>query len=225
MRVTVCSVGVGAHYGEQLDKLDRSLDDVGFTGERLLARDHLPKCCPSHASVPYGFKPYMLRLAQHDRADIVIWADAACVAVRPLDSLVRYIEEHGVYFHGPDHSTGMWTNDRVLEHFGMPRDDAMSIPMILAGTMGLDLRNQRARYFLSRWYRAAESGLFSGFHTNERGTESKDPRCLGHRHDQSVASLLIHELRLPMTQRFFRFANDFSGEPTFVAVGWGQVFP
>lgn len=222
MRVALCSVGVGAHYPQALDRLEASLDRVGYAGERYLWRGALPKRCPPHYHAPYAFKPWSLFLCQLDGVDIALWADAACVAMRPLDSLIRHVEEHGAYFHGPDHSTGLWTNDRTLAAFGVTRDAAMSIPMICAGTLGLDLRNERARLFLRRWLRGAEEGLFAGQWTNERGTESSDPRCLGHRHDQSVASLLIHELALPMTQRFFRFASDTSGEPTWVALGWGQ---
>lgn len=220
MRVAVCSVGVGAHYADAVGRLDASLDAVGFTGERALWRGSYPKRCPSHQAVPYAFKPWSLFLCQLADVDIALWADSICVATRPLDTLIRYTEEHGVYFNGPDHSTGMWTNDRCLDAFGVSRDDAMGIPMILAGAMGLDLRTAKARTFLRRWLAAADAGLFHGHHQNADGTESADPRCLGHRHDQSVASLLIHEMRLPMTQRFFRFANDVSGEPTWVAHGW-----
>lgn len=220
--IAVCNVAFGAWHPQGQDRLDASLDAVGFKGSRLYWRDHLPAGCPAHErdAAPYAFKPWALRAAQVAGADIAIWVDASYWAVRPLDSLVAYTEEHGCWFHGPDHDAGMWTSDRCLAAFGRTRDQTMGVAMILAGGMALDFRHERARVFLDRYQQGARDGLFAGDWKNDRGQVSSDPRCLGHRHDQSVASLLIAEMGLPMTQRFARFANDVGdGEPTWLLQG------
>jgi hypothetical protein len=69
------------------------------------------------------------------------------------------------------------------------RDQAMEITSIWACFMAFDFAVPAAREFFRRWKQAADSGLFRGLHSNDEKTESQDPRCRGHRHDQTCAEL------------------------------------
>ena len=51
--------------------------------------------------------------------------------------------------------------------------------------------------FFRRWKKACEDGIFQGKWKNENNCESKDPRCRGHRHDQSCAELISYQLGIP----------------------------
>lgn len=219
MRVAVCNVAFGSWHPKGQARLGRSLDEQAPSVERFFF-DALPPGCPSHdaAAGPYAFKAWALRAAAESGADVVVWADASYWLVRPIDVVLAWVADHGCWFHGPDSSLGAWTNDRTLAAFGVSRDEAMGAAMILAGGFALDLRRAPMRLFLEEYQRAAHEGLFAGEWRNY-GTESADPRCRGHRHDQSVASLLIHRLGLPMTQDFMRFAHDVTGDPVFLARG------
>lgn len=221
MKLAICNVAFGAWHPEGQARLERSIAAWAPAAERLFY-DRLPDGCPEHhaGAAPYAFKAWALRDAADAGADVVIWCDASYWLVRPLDDLLAYVAREGVWFHGPDNDLGAWTNDRALAAFGLTRDRALGLPMILAGGFALDMRRETGRRFLDRYQRAAESGLFAGHWFNRPDTpESPDPRCLGHRHDQSVASLLIWQMGLPMTQDFVRFAHDVTGDPVFLARG------
>jgi len=220
VKVAVCNVAFGSWHPRGQARLARSLDELAPDVERVFF-DALPPGCPSHDHLvaPYAFKAWACRAAADAGADIIVWCDASYWLVRPLDDVLAWTVEHGCWFHGPDNDLGAWTNDRTLAAFGLTRDEAMGHAMILAGGFALDMRTRRGRDFLDRYQQGAADGLFAGHWSNADRSESPDPRCRGHRHDQSVASLLIREMGLPMTQRFVRFAHDVDESPTFLARG------
>jgi hypothetical protein len=76
----------------------------------------------------------------------------------------------------------------------------MNIPDFTACCMGLDLRQQRPAEFFTRWFAAAQDGVsFLGDWNNERGQCSPDRRCLGHRHDQVIGSIIAHQMGMELT--------------------------
>lgn len=220
MRVAVCNVAFGSWHPKGQARLGRSLN-AWAPNARMFFFDRLPDGCPEHHHdhAPYAFKAWACREAANAGADIVMWLDASYWLVRPVDDVLAWTERHGCWFHGPDNSAGAWTNDRCLEAFGITRADAMGVSMIMAGGFALDMRQACAREFLDRYQQAALDGLFAGRWWNVDGCVSADPTCLGHRHDQSVASLLIHQMGLPQTQDFVRYAHDVTGDPVFLARG------
>lgn len=220
MKVAVCNVAFGSWHPSGQARLRNSLA-AWSPHVRPFFFDRLPDGCPEHHedAAPYAFKSWALRSAADSGADIVVWADASYWLVRPLDDVLAYTERHGAWFHGPDNCLGSWTSDECLAAFGVTRDDAIGEAMILAGGFALDLRQERSRTFLDRYQYAAAVGLYAGKWWNRSGDLSPDPRCLGHRHDQSVASLLIREMGFPLTQDFVRFAHDVTGDPVFLARG------
>ena len=66
--------------------------------------------------------------------------------------------------------------------------------MISSGVVGLSRKSAVAMEFLRRWQAASAKGLFRGEWTNDTKSESTDPRCRGHRHDQSAASIIATQL-------------------------------
>jgi hypothetical protein len=58
------------------------------------------------------------------------------------------------------------------------------------------------------WKDALDNGIFNGNWNNSNNTESTDPRCMGHRHDQTCAELVAHKLAIPLQpsviNRFFK---------------------
>lgn len=196
MRIAVASIGVGGWYPKGIARLDRSLTAVGFTGERRLST-RWPEGCPAHQTIPYGFKPWAAQNAAAAGIDVLIWLDASIVVAQPLEPLVKRIQDVGALFVLDGALVGAWTNDRTLEHFGVSRDDAMSWQVVMGGCFGLDLRQSAIKAFVAAWWQAAVDGWFAGRWTNDARTESQDPRCRGHRHDQSVASILVRQMELP----------------------------
>jgi len=152
---------------------------------------------PTHQESPYEFKLHAIRAVYMKGYDIVIWCDSIIQLLRPITNWIPEIEKKGVYLQRDGHRLGNWANDRALEAFGIKRDDVMDLnTTIYACVMAFDFRNPITKEFMYRWKNCADKGLFRGRWTNRDRTESQDPRCEGHRHDQTCAELVARELKI-----------------------------
>lgn len=159
---------------------------------------------PPHSEIPYAFKLGCFQHAIDEGADLVLWLDAAVYAIKDITPVFDHIEEHGYFFvgasaEGESHTIGKWTNDETLAAFGFKRDDVMDVLQQSTCCVGLDLRRQEMRQWLHTWI--GHRAYFKGAWDNSTGSESKDTRCLGHRHDQSVAALITHVMGLKVHPR------------------------
>lgn len=101
-----------------------------------------------------------------------------------------------MFFWNSGFMCGQWCSDAMLEGMAVTRDEAWQIPMIQASVIGI--RFDADRGFLDEWKACCDRGLFFGSGTNRNREISRDPGVDGHRHDQSVASILRHRLEFPM---------------------------
>jgi hypothetical protein len=157
---------------------------------------------PKHQDSPYEFKLHAIRSVYQKGYDIVIWCDSVIQLLRPINDWIPEIEKRGVYLQRDGHRLGNWANDRALEEFGIKRDDVMELnTTIYACVMAFDFRHPITKPFLYRWKNCADKGLFRGKWHNRELTESQDPRCEGHRHDQTCAELVARELNIDVGPR------------------------
>lgn len=191
-------------------RLFQSLIATGFTGETFLFNSESILGSPSHHECPYAFKPHALDAARRYGYDIALWADASVWAIRDTRPLFDWIEQAGhAFFYNT--ICGPWCSDACLKTFGVTRDEAFGIPMLVGMCMGFDLRNPTTLEFLDRWLAAARDGVtFPGSWSNNGGEVSSDPRVKGHRHDQSAASLIAHQLGMPLlyAPTFFQYYEN-----------------
>lgn len=152
---------------------------------------------PSHRGVPYAFKVYAVEAVRDKGYEVVMWCDSILQPVRPLETIIPEIERVGVYLAEDGWKTGMYANDRCLDYFGVTRDQAMEISAVWACFMGFDFKNPVTHEFMRRWKKACHDGIFAGNTFNNNASESKDPRCRGHRHDQSCAELISYQMGIP----------------------------
>jgi len=202
-------------YPEYLDRLERSLERVGFAGEFMCWRPgSFPVDCPAHMDVPFAFKPYCLEEAREYGGKLLLWLDSSCVAVRPLEPIFDQIERDGyILFRNGRRRVGEWASDEALGALGVSRDQAMQMPEVNAAVIGLNTSSPLADSFLEGWLQAAQEGLaFRGVRERLRDQEdyqdakgnrgarvSSDPRVRGHRHDQSVAGVLAARLGMRLS--------------------------
>lgn len=133
---------------------------------------------PKHSDNPYAFKVHAI----DKHSGTVIWLDSVVYAKKPLNNFISYIERHGVcFFDNIGYSVADYTNDRCLEYFGITREQAREIKMIMACCMGFDFDNPLAIQVFKEYKRAMKEGMFKGSWDN-------------HRHDQSCMSIIIHKL-------------------------------
>jgi hypothetical protein len=154
---------------------------------------------PSHQDDPYAFKLYAIDYVRDLGFDVVIWLDSPIRLTRPIDEWIATIERVGVYLQQDGWACGQWANDRALEWFDVSRDKAMNISSIYACVMAFDFRVPITHEFFALWWKSYEAGCFRGTWKNIDGCESADPRCRGHRHDQTCAELTAHTLGIPLS--------------------------
>ena len=171
--------------------------------------------CPSHKEVPYAFKPYLFQYAREMGYDVILWVDASIYAIKPLKPVFDYMERIGCYFEKalPKFWTGEWSSDVALKNLNVSRTEAMGIKELAATVMGLDFRSEIANRFFDKWFGYAQDGqTFVGDWTNERLQVSSDPRVKGHRHDQTVASILANQMNIKLLEHHTFFGPHPGGK-------------
>lgn len=225
LKTCVINFASGSWYPMGQIRLRESLQEVGFTGDVITwrAETEISPDTPLHRDCPYGFKPYALKWAVDQGYELVLWVDASVWAIRNVQPMFDHIEKRGwLLFYNC--IAGNWTSDACLAQFGVTRDQAMQVNMLMGICMGWDMRQPKCQNFLERWLAKSRDGVsFPGSWTNTRHEVSADPRVYGHRHDQSVASILAHQLDMNLVvphQTYFMYyenptKNSFLENPDF----------
>lgn len=218
-RVVVSFSDGSGYYAKAMLRLELSLKQVGFGGEFEIFKgindyDHIksPYHKGSKMAVPYAFKAYSIKRAIEEGATQILWCDSVVYATKSIEPIFKHIEEHGyLFFDNVGFSIGDYTSDACLEKFGMSREEAFNSKMIMACVMGFDLRNTKTLEFLNKYVDAAMDGVsYLGDWFNNDLQVSNDMRVKGHRHDQSVASILIKQMGLKITNAqdtYFAYAS------------------
>lgn len=209
--------GVG-HYAKALMRQELSLKQVGFTGKFKGINDYGHINSPHHKgspdAIPYAFKALSIKKAaeEQDWKGLLLWCDSVVYATKDIQPIFDHIKEYGyLFFDNLGFSIGDYTSDACLNQFGMSREEAFNSKMIMACVMGFDLENPKSKEFLDKYIVAASDGIsYPGDWHNDKLQVSNDMRCKGHRHDQSVASILIKQMNLTITnaqQTYFAYAQ------------------
>jgi hypothetical protein len=205
-------VSVGVHHETYLRRLDRmtaSLDAVGWPREdRVVFRDALPPGSPTHEQIHYGFKAYALEAAVARGFTTLLWVDAGPVFIRHPGPLFDHIEARGHWLFTGTEFLDRWSSDRALFHHGISRDEAEKIPFVGGSAYGVRLTDwQTVPAWLARYFEAVRNGTWAGPFVNlgphwadaraglgprTEGLLSDDPRCWGHRQDETILSILAY---------------------------------
>ncbi|MDF2633461.1 MAG: hypothetical protein K0R78_335 [Pelosinus sp.] len=194
-------------YKEGQIRLLNSLQAVGFEGDVLTWIGEESLKCPPHKTVPYAFKTYALLEAYDKGYEMALLLDCSMVAIQPLDKLFNHIKLYGHFMQDSGYDVGQWCSDAALETLNITREEAFSIRCCSAGCTGLNFNNKRAVAFLRYWHEKANDNItFLGAWENSAGQVSKDSRVLGHRHDQTAASVIAYKLNMDIMPRDYFFS-------------------
>lgn len=155
---------------------------------------------PHHQQSPYSFKVHAIETVRNRGYRLIFWCDSVVRLRKSIGDLLPYIRKVGVYLQADGWPVGVWANDKSLHYFGLTRDQAMDIEAIYACIMAFDFDNPIANEFFTRWKKASADGIFIGNWKNDLKTESQDDRCRGHRHDQTCAELVSHQIGIPRSE-------------------------
>ena len=216
MRRAVVSVGTN-RYSQGMLRLIGSVvkydPDCNFAGWTSLPDDW-----PTHEAKPYAFKAHALQTASLG-ADLLLWADAAVVVVKPLAPLWERIEQDGYWISCNGWTNYEWTADSaypdLFPHLTLETARIVNkrFPQVLATTFGLNVKHPIGRKFLEEYFRLSNTNAFCGPWTNTNNPDALKhwrqdaarmgpcgpPDVIGHRHDQTAASVLAWHLQMKLT--------------------------
>ena len=182
--------------------------------------------------VPYAFKAYALHEAEKAGHELLIWADASVYPIRPLKPLWDYIESEGVWLNRNGFSNYEWTADSAYPDLFpeewtrrtqelTDREFNKLIPHVVATAFGISTAHPKGRAFLDEYFRlASTTRAFCGPWQNTNAPEQTGrnwnrpagpcgpPDVLGHRHDQTAASVIAWRLDVPLVDPPTFFAYD-----------------
>lgn len=171
-----------------------SLQSIGFPMENYFAfRNYGEFNSPTHSDLPYAFKPFAIQEIRKKGFETIIWMDSPVYAVKNIDAFIEYVKLNGfIFFDNLGYTIGDYTSDQCLTNFNMSREESFKQQMIMACLMGFNFKNQLATKLFNEYFIAINFyGNYEGDWTNESNQVSKDNRVKGHRHDQSVMSIIL----------------------------------
>jgi hypothetical protein len=231
----VVSVATGpratvGYYNRAMDRLDHKLGELG---EKFIQWWRLPSGCPPHSDKPFAFKAFALQRTADEGFTSLLWVDASILPIRPLAPLWEKIERDGFLLMNNGYSNYDWTADSAYPDLfpGVPLEEARAvnrtIPHLVGGVVGLDMTTALGRTFLDEYYRLASmTRAFCGPWGNTNSPACPDtgnllrgpcgpPDVLGHRHDQTAASVVAWRLGMKLTDspRMFSYVRGNSKDP------------
>lgn len=190
----IVSVGVGTWHPKGIDRLLNSLFETGYSGDFIFHTDEYPQNCPTHQENPYAFKAYAFQNGLNHGYRKILWVDASFWAVKNPDVIFDRLDNEKYLFCDSGWATGQWCSDYVMNNLWKNRDDLMKYPMLSAGCMAFDFNRPVCKEFFNLYKLYCDKGYFKGSWTNKNKEVSNDERVLGHRHDQTIASIVSWDL-------------------------------
>ena len=202
MKTCFINAGIGYWYPKGSDRLKGTLLDKGFPGDLLFWKDW--PCGGYDKGCIYNCKAAAFEEAINRGYTTIIWGDCSVTAVRSTTKFVERVR-HGRWLAQSGHNCAQVCTDHQLEYFGITRDEAEKMPDCASGLFGVDTGNLTSLKLIHRWIQAARDGMFNGsrFHSSH---ESKDPRFLYGRQDQSCLSVIAGQLGIKL-DTFIEFAK------------------
>jgi hypothetical protein len=185
----------GKWYPAGQERLKQSFLKNGFDGDFLFYQNEKDVGCHLHSEIPYTFKAYMFKEAMDKGYEQIIWADSAIELVKDIHKIYNQLDTEGYFLLLNGWYTGEWCADSALEPLGITREEALTIPHLMTNVVGFDVRYENSVRFIEEFFEKAKSGVsFYGAWKNDKHQVSMDDRVLGHRHDQTVASIIAWRL-------------------------------
>lgn len=166
---------------------------------------------PTHQEKPYAFKAYALKASQDAGYGTLLWADSCILPIADMEPLWQKIETDGYWIARNGWNNYQWTADsaypdlfpgslETVPLLAARRFVNKKIPHVVATSFGISLKHAIGREFLAEYYRmASETNAFCGPWTNTPNTPCGPADVLGHRHDQTAASVIAWRLGMRLT--------------------------
>lgn len=186
-------MGVGGWYPKGIQRLRKSLKDVGYTGDTIFWEGVYPPNSRGHEADPYGFKIHAFEFARKKGYTKILWCDASIWAIKNPNKFFEYITTHGYYTFKTGYNVAQSCSDKALRLAGKTRDEAQQMAEAASGFIGIDFENFIGEMLFHEWLYNYSIGIFHGSRLHDG--QSSDPRFLFHRQDQSGWSLAVNRYK------------------------------
>lgn len=206
LKVCIVNVATGKAYIDGQKRLKESVS--AFTNcDTLFFTDKLPPNSPTHKAQPYAFKTYAMLEAKRLGYDIAFWADSSCMIIDDIQKAIDATHSDGFFTGYTGWKVGQWCKDEALETLGITRDEAWDIDMIdTGGFVGYNLNHSITNEILDRMLEKINDGIsFPGPWSSKTEFVSEDPKVLGHRHDMTVLSTIVHKMQLKIDNSCWKY--------------------
>lgn len=222
--VVTLAVGGGFSQGQARLLARLAVTDPGLAVAAV--RGRWPEGCPSHDDLPYAFKIWMMRRAFDAGAGTVLWMDSSAVPRRSVAPLFEIAEREGAFVSDNyGWKNGQWATDAFLSVMGTTRDEQMAVPHCSALVFGVCVGHPKGAALFAEMERLARvPEVMAGARENGGRSCSADPRCLGHRHDQTLLSLLAHRMAVPLQPNELYVHYGRKGDSVIAALGNDQTW-
>ena len=189
------SNGLGFQNGqERLRETINQHSDGSYPFHFLFFREYSDIGGPHHLQLPYAFKFYSIKKALEMGYQNIFWLDSSMVSIKPAEALFRHLDKVGYAITWSEYNISQWTNDITLKYFNKSREYAEKLRLMYGGCMGFNTSAPKFGKFFEK-YQKALPYLQGGWHNNDL-SQSKDPKCRGHRHDMSIISLILNDMNM-----------------------------
>jgi hypothetical protein len=194
-------------------RLLESAEKHRWPGGILFWRGEYPPGSPTHDCQPYAFKVHACLEAVRMGYTRLLWVDSVCWFTRGPGDFLRFVMERGHYLMYGGDTAGQWCSDKVMAQIGYTREELLRIPLVGGSVYALDLTNAKTLAFFESWAEWCRKGFFAGFAINDQadvlavrrglghrptGFVSTDARVLGHKHDETAASVIAAALKMEL---------------------------
>lgn len=190
----IISAGIGGWYAKGIDRLENSLNFVGWPYAVKTWKNEYPEGSHNHKDVPYYFKISAFEWARKQGYKKILWVDASFWTVKSPIPIFNLTEEQGYFAFRSGYTLAQSVNDTALSASKISRDEAESINEYASGCVCINLDNPSGKGLYQLWKNYMDIGLSKG--SREHDNQSQDKRFLHHRQDQSCLSIAMHKLGL-----------------------------
>lgn len=191
----IINVGYGGWYAKGTERLKKSLNYHGYSGDVLTWTDFPNDNYDKNS--PYNVKAAAFEEALKMGYTHIAWMDCSCWAIQQVEPIFDTINEFGYYIPKSGYNAAQVCSDRCLDYFNVDRDTAEKYADSSTIVFGINYENPLGREFIDTWINSAKDGIFVG--SREHDSQSNDSRFLFYRQDQSCATLIANKMGLQLS--------------------------
>jgi len=198
------------NYVSGQQRLLRSIQEHDSEVGWLAYTEEYPPNSPRHGLGPgevrYQFKYHALREAIRRGYEYLLWMDASCLLLKPIQRIWKAIEEEGVvFFDNGGHLQSHWTSKDCLDAIGSSIEEAQQYTQITGAIQGYNVHSPLAMWVLGKIleYGKMVTPINGGSRT------SPAPGYRDHRHGQSCLSHLVYTKKIMKRPYGWWFATEY----------------